>query len=65
MEQPASKGIYDEAIEQMENWTKILTFLLKKVVPLCGVLSRAIPSFFFYFVTDMGCEAFGLPVPMW
>jgi hypothetical protein len=46
-------------------WSKIMAFFLRNVAPLCGVLSRAIPSYIFYFMTDLGEEAFELPVKMW
>lgn len=65
MEHSASKRIFVEAIEQIEKWSKIITFLSRKVIPLCGILTGVMPSFFFYFVTDLGDESFGLPVPMW
>lgn len=64
MKNPESKRIFDEAIEQVEKWSKIMT-LATILAPLCGVLSRAAPSIFFYFTTDLGNEAFALPVPMW
>lgn len=64
MQFPDSKRIFDEAVEQVEKWSKIMTFATQ-MAPLCGVLSRAAPSFFFYSTTDMGNEAFALPVPMW
>lgn len=65
MEHEASKHFYDEALEQGEKWSKIITFLAKKVIPLGTVLSRTIPSFVFYFVTDLGNEALVLPAQMW
>lgn len=64
MQFPDSKIIFEEAVEQVEKWSKIMTFATQ-MAPLCGVLSRAAPSFFFYSTTDMGNEAFVLPVPMW
>lgn len=64
MEHSISKKIMIENIERVEKWTKVLTIFLY-VMPLLGVLSRAIPSFFFFLVTDLGNEAFQLPVPLW
>lgn len=65
MKCPESKIIFDKHIEQTEKWSKIITVFVTRVVPLCGVLSRAGPSFFFYFTTDLGNEAFELPTKMW
>lgn len=65
MQCPESKEIFDEAIEQVEKWSKIMTFLAVKVAPLCGILSRAAPGYFYYFTTELGNDAFALPVPMW
>lgn len=65
MKYPESKRIFDEAIETTEKWSKIVTFVARNVSPVCGVLSRALPSFFFYLTTDLGNEAFELPVKMW
>lgn len=61
----ASKKIYDEAIGQVENWCKFLSFLAIKLAPLAGTLSLVIPSFYFYIFTDLGSNSFMLPVPMW
>lgn len=65
MKHPESGKTFCETCAQVEKWSRIMTFLATKVTPLCGVLSRAIPSFFFYFATDLGNEAFELPVKMW
>lgn len=54
-----------ETAEQVEKWNKILAFISIKMMPLAGVLSRAIPSFFLFYFTDLGNEAFQLPAPMW
>lgn len=64
MKCPESRSIYDEIIKLAEKWSKIMTFLAKLAAP-CGVLSRVIPSYIIYFTTDLGNEAFELPVPMW
>lgn len=65
MKYPDSKKVFDEANETTEKWSKVITFVARNVAPLCGVLSRAAPSYFFYFTTDLGNEAFALPVKMW
>lgn len=65
MKCPEAKKIFDKHIEQTEKWSKIITVVVTRVTPICGVLSRAAPSFFFYFTTDLGNEAFALPTNMW
>lgn len=64
MKSAESKNLFDESVQLTEKWSKIMTFLAKNVFPLCGILSRAIPSYIFYFTTDLGSEAFQLPVLM-
>lgn len=61
-----AKIVFEEAIEEVEKWSKIITFLSQKIIPICGVLSRLIPSYFLYFVIGLpGDKAFELSVPMW
>lgn len=60
-----TKRIFEKAAEQVENWSKVITLVWQKIAPVCGVMSRFVPSFFFYFVTGLGEDAFELPVPMW
>lgn len=62
---PESKEQFGAAMAIVEKWSKIITFFITKVVLICGVFSRVIPSFIFYFFTDSGNEAFVLAVPMW
>lgn len=65
MKYAASKKMFGESMEQVEKWSKIVTFISQKIAPLCGVSCGLIPSFYSYFVTDLGSESFKLPVPMW
>ena len=61
----ALKAIYKETNGQVEKWSRIISSIGIEVIPLCGVLSMLLPSFFFYFTTNRGRDAFILPVPMW
>lgn len=65
LKRPETRIIFESTVEMTEKWSKIVTFLAKKVSPLCGVLSRTIPSYILYFATDLGNESFALPVKMW
>lgn len=47
------KIVFEEAIEEVEKWSKIITFLSQKIIPICGVFSRLIPSYFLYFVIGL------------
>lgn len=42
----------------------IYIFMVKVFVP-CFVCPRAMISFYLYFSTDLGCDAFDLPIPTW
>lgn len=64
MKHSISKEIMTGSVKQAGKWTKILTFILD-VAAWLAVWIRAIASFFFFFVTDLGNEAFQLPIPMW
>lgn len=66
MEQsPSMKKKAQKDIEQTEKWSKIVAFVLTIVFPVFGILSRAMSSYYVYFATDLGAEAFQLVIPMW
>ena len=62
---PVSKVFYSRANKQMEIWSKIVYFFNAKCVPILYMLPRPILSFFIYFTTDLGNDAFELTFPIW
>ena len=62
---PKSKKMYEEAHEAIEEWSKIVYFVTLVLSPISLVSPNAILSFYTYFTTDLGNDAFGLIVPMW
>lgn len=44
---------------------KICLFVIKYGVLICFLLPKALFSYFIYFTTDLGNDAFELPLPMW
>lgn len=65
LEYPASKIIYDETNQRIENWTRVIYFIIMKVTPVCWIMPKFAISIFMYFTTDMGRDALKLPIPMW
>lgn len=62
---PTSKRIYDEANEIIEKCTKIMYFISVKVSWPGVVIPIAIYSFYNYFTTDLGFDAFRMPFAEW
>lgn len=60
---PASKRIYTKPDQQIEKVYGILQLVIVKVTPLCTVVPKLMTSFIVYFTTDLGGEAFELPIP--
>lgn len=61
----ASMMIYIDAIDQMDTWSKIVYFFIAKIALNCFIWPKPILLFFLYFTTDVGTDAFELPIPMW
>lgn len=61
---PESKLIYREINEKIERKCKRISVYVIKVWPLCNVAPTFIMSFATYFTTDLGSDAFELPLPM-
>lgn len=57
--------MYAETNRKIEKWTEIIAFAMVKVTPVCWISPKAIISFVLYFATDMGNNAFALPIAMW
>lgn len=62
---PKSKQICEQTHQLVEKYTEIGLFLIRIVITPCFVLPKAIVSFFAYFTTDLGSDAFKLPAAMW
>lgn len=60
-----SKGIYEEVNGQIEKWGKIIYFVIAELSPICMIVPKAILCLLVYFTTDLGQEAFELPVLEW
>lgn len=65
LESSIAKAMYEEANQRFEKYTKIGMFLLTNVLVPCALLPKVIVSFFLYFNTDLGENAFYLPLPLW
>lgn len=64
-ENPTSKAVYQHANHLVEKLSRIGYFLIAIVSPVCIVFPKAIVSYFMYFATDLGIEAFELPLFYW
>lgn len=62
---PRSKANCEKTNELIEISSKIVIFVCTYVIGPCVVSSKAIISFYIYFTTDAGSDAFDLPIPMW
>lgn len=62
---PSSKAIIDETNARVEKWSGILFFVMVKMTLLFGALPWFICTYFIYFTTDLGVDAFVLPFPLW
>lgn len=57
--------IYQKCNKQVEKWSASLQFALLKVTINCIMWPKMIMSYFNYFTTDLGAEAFELPTYEW
>lgn len=62
---PKSKEIWEKTNEFVEKSSKIGFHVLKYVFAPSYTLSKFFVSFFNYFTTDLGHDAFDLLLPMW
>lgn len=62
---PATKEIYKNFNQFVEKYGEIGFFVMKNIIVPCDILPKAINSFFIYYITDVGNDAFKLPIPMW
>lgn len=65
MHQATSKMIYEESNRLSEKFSGILIFVSTKLMIFLGLLPAFIISFFNYFTTELGGEAFQFVLPLW
>lgn len=58
---PVSKAIYEEANDLVEKWSKIIASAFTRITAPGLMLPYIIMSYFMYFTTDSGTDAFVLP----
>lgn len=62
---PASKIIYVKIIEKVEKWSRFIHIVLLYVTVPSFVLPKYVVSFYLFYTTDLGNDAFELPLPVW
>lgn len=65
LKRPTSKAMYERANELSEKFSKIIYFVIVDIAIPLFVAPKVILSYFLYFTTDAGNEAFELPIPIW
>lgn len=65
LENSASKEIYIKTNQFIEKLSDIIYIAIGEVTPLIWVAPKCCGCLFFYFATDLGSEAFELPLPTW
>lgn len=59
------KSILKNTNEFVEKWSRIGLFVFKYMLGPSGIGLKIVVSFYTYFSTDAGNDAFDLPFPMW
>lgn len=62
---PRSKAMYENTNRLVEKISKFISFLIVYISIPAFVLPKAFYCFFIYFTTDLGPDAFALPIPTW
>lgn len=65
LENPESKTMYNETNQRIEKSSGNLYLAVVKGIPICVVFPKFIARLSIYFTTNVGTEAFVLPLPMW
>lgn len=65
MQNPESNGIFSKANQQVEKMSKIIFYVVIKILVHCFMMPRFIISFFIYFTTKSVNDTLELPIPMW
>lgn len=62
---PATREKYENCYKLMELFSKIVYFTVVGGLLLGFIILPAAVSFFKYYTTDLGTDAFVLPLPIW
>lgn len=62
---PESAALFEETNRFIKKCGKIISFVAMKLVLNVVILLQCIGCFIKYIFTDMGNDAFVLPIPMW
>lgn len=65
LENERSKEFYEIVNAQVNKWAEVSKFAFMNVTFPCITIPNFIMSFFLYFTTDAGSDAFKLPFPEW
>ncbi|XP_055322149.1 putative odorant receptor 85d isoform X2 [Sitodiplosis mosellana] len=65
MENPKSKSTYVKLNENIEKWTGVFYSIIVELSVIAVLMPHLIISFYLYFATDLGREAFSLPFQVW
>lgn len=60
-----SRSMYEKINHRMEKLSKIVYFGVVGVTVPGFIIPKALVSYFKYFTTDLGADAFDLPMPTW
>lgn len=60
-----SKAIYTSTARKVQQRMDLFTLVMQKLTPILMMLPKFIISFCSYFTTDLGPDAFELPIPKW
>lgn len=61
----ATRVAYIETNNRVEKWCKIADFILARFISIAFMLPKPILSYFMYFTTNLGPDAFELTFPVW
>lgn len=62
---PNKIAIYENTNRMADKWSRFAFIVVAKVTPILYLLPNAIYSYFMYFTTDLGNDAFSLPHNIW
>lgn len=62
---PAMIAMYVNVNQQIEYWSQITCHYIQKLLPKMLLFPAFIVSFYHYFTTDLGSDAFELRIFMW
>lgn len=65
LQYPELKTMYEKTNRLVERISKVIVFVYATVLRPLIIFPAALRSYLIYFTTDLGADAFILPVPMW